>query len=180
VFLGTVEIATGEYLWGTVRSFPYRTVREALEAEPRPNAEGMVMWLNWSTPVKIKQEDYKALHKIISGLSQKEVWRQLSAGTYEEWVKGLPDEFYEWAEDTAWGFRATVGNRGGEIQREYESLMLSIWHDFPFVNDYPSREDKKRFALEAVKSPNKSYLFTLFDGGSIAPALWKSIEPKGI
>jgi len=63
----------------TVQTFEYNTFREALEAPPRPNAEGLVVHdLRTGARVKIKQSDYIALHAIITGMSARRVWEYMA------------------------------------------------------------------------------------------------------
>src|SRR5690606_33026673 len=73
------------------------TLRDVLSAPPRDNAEGYVIWLDERTAIKFKYEAYMALHRIVSNLTVKEVWRQLRDGTFEEFAAALPDEFHDWA-----------------------------------------------------------------------------------
>lgn len=93
ILLGGVEIATGEYLspyytmhysgWpGEITQvFPYDTLYKALQAPPRPNAEGLcIRYEDKNKIVQIKQEDYIRLHKIVTGLSMKTVWEHMVAG----------------------------------------------------------------------------------------------------
>ena len=80
VFLGAVDIATGQYrptsdfagLWpGPVsQPMPAHSLREALALPPRPDKEGMVVrFLDESRQIKIKQQDYLALHRAIFSFS---------------------------------------------------------------------------------------------------------------
>jgi RNA ligase len=102
MFLGAVEHASGDFYPVRRRDEPNaKTLREIIELPSRENAEGWVVWLDPQRAVKFKQEDYLALHRIVSSLSTKEVWRQLRAGTFEEFAVSLPDEFHQWALETA-------------------------------------------------------------------------------
>ena len=76
ILLGGVDIATGQTLtpwdieWPAVSApiFPFNTFAEALAAPPRPNSEGYVVhFRNSDVRIKIKQADYVALHKIVTG-----------------------------------------------------------------------------------------------------------------
>lgn len=150
-----------------VQQFPVRTLGDVLAMPPRENAEGVVFWLDDQTPVKLKQEDYIALHRIVSSLNKKEIWRQLSAGTYDEFVVALPDEFHQWARETA-----------DELMVQYDYIVEKAAIDFGNLRGFTS--DRAAFAAEAKKyGPEARYLFLLLDGREIDSAIWRSLEPKG-
>jgi RNA ligase len=92
VLLGAVDIATGSSagpLDAVCTAWPgprvevtsYRTLAEALAAEPRTNAEGLVVrYLAGSAGagmmVKAKQADYLVLHRIVTGLTARRLWER--------------------------------------------------------------------------------------------------------
>ncbi|GAA1812636.1 RNA ligase [Nesterenkonia flava] len=88
ILLGAVDIETGQYHlphmlreWRGPKAehFGTMTLAQALEIPPRRNAEGLVIYVHeTSTLIKIKQEDYLALHRIITGTSAITVWEALS------------------------------------------------------------------------------------------------------
>ena len=45
------------------------------------------------------------------------------------------------------------------------------------MNRAVPNDDRKAFALEAVKSPYASFLFSLYDEKSIIDQLWKAVRP---
>jgi len=87
IFLGARDIATGsdvEIDWpGPATTFhPYATLRLALEAEPRAGQEGLVVFFPDSGKrVKIKQDDYVAIHRLVFGLTARRVWE--NAGVHD-------------------------------------------------------------------------------------------------
>lgn len=140
---------------------------DVLALPPRDNAEGVVVWLDAWSAIKIKQEDYIALHRIVSSLNKKEVWRQLSAGTFTEFAAAIPDEFHQWARETQ-----------DEFMEQYNYVVETAAHVFGNLR-YLSG-DRAAFAVEAKKyGPSARYLFLLLDGREIDSAIWKSLEPKG-
>jgi len=98
VLLGCVNNETGETMEAAMVGWPgprvprfgEMTLREALELEPRPNAEGIVLTFIDRDPemrVKVKQEDYIALHRIITGLNERSVWEHLAVLACAPWIK---------------------------------------------------------------------------------------------
>jgi len=66
----------------------------------RPNREGVVLF-NHDTGdrLKMKQEDYIELHKVMTGLNERQLWEWLSQGK-KTWqiLSELPEELHSWAE----------------------------------------------------------------------------------
>src|SRR5690349_13252136 len=82
--------------WRKTSTFPYKTLQEALQAAPRTNAEGYVVYIpELDERVKIKQEDYVALHKIVTGLTKRRVWENMKNGmSLEDMCEIVPDEWH--------------------------------------------------------------------------------------
>ena len=85
--LGAVDITTGitcgpnVFDWPGPRAatFGCRSFAEALALPPRRNAEGIVVRQMFTDiRVKIKQEDYKALHRVIFGCTKRRLWEHLA------------------------------------------------------------------------------------------------------
>lgn len=134
VYLETIEIDTGwpvshetGYDWPGPRAEVTRhlSLTDALTAEPRENVEGYVVWFpDTNDRVKIKQDDYVTLHRILTGTNARHIWEVTAVhscshlitepkhwGSYlgidparaaevqalgDDWLAGVPDEFYAW------------------------------------------------------------------------------------
>lgn len=143
ILLGAVDDETGAALgpldaWGALSRtgygwyakdvaevLPYHTLREALEAEPRLNAEGVVV-RHGSAMVKVKQDDYRRLHRALFGLNELSIWEAqrdgVELGTF---LSPLPEEVHPWVNEVwgqmlADGFRLTAAVRA--------SLASLRWH----------------------------------------------------
>lgn len=179
--LGIVENATGDFtppleVWN--RGLSLRTI---LAWDDRPNAEGWVAWINPQTAVKIKQRDYIELHRIVTGLNRKSVWRALSQGEdmFKELLEQLPDELYAWAEGVA-----------KELREEYAAIMREADMWYICVTDATYAEydyqdfDRKFFAQHVAKivpSEYRGFMFALLDRqyGRVQDKIWRMIEPMG-
>lgn len=180
VLLGAVEIATGRSCgpdgaagWpGPVTSmFPYASLAEALAAPPRPNAEGMVVHLtDTDQRVKIKQEDYVHLHRIISGLNARVVWEHLAAGLpIADLIEPLPDEFHAWALDIADDLAARVKTTAADVEAIYAATLAAL----------PAGWGRKEYALAVKDHALRSALFMRLDSRDYMPLLWRQVEPRG-
>lgn len=183
VLLGGVHIDSGQYFsprdlaWPAryTRVFHYRTLRDALEAPPRAGAEGLcVLFTEQDRIVKIKQDDYVKLHKIVTGLSRKSVWSHIlehGLASLPELLAPLPDELHEWARDVFF-----------EIHDKYHALESRVYDVFDdvlqSVGDPFTRKD---FALEAVKHDDiKGLLFMRLDDKSVFEPIMRMIEPRAV
>ena len=178
VLLGGVDIATGRSIpaeaidWPGLKAdvFPYASLQEALAAPPRTNAEGYVVHFHETDHrVKIKQEDYKALHRIVTRWNERTVWEHLASGAQlADLAAGLPDEFHQWA--------TTVGT---QLLQQHARIVDDAETTYRTITEYvlPADWDRKDFALEAAKHKHRPALFSLLDGRDINEWVWKQIRP---
>lgn len=191
LLLGMVDNETGQYFPGrtgldegipieclwygeSVDTFPHKTLGEALNAEPRKNAEGLVVYLKETDSlVKIKQEDYVRLHKMISNLSERKVWEALKnvETDYYELIEHLPDEFFSWVKEVSNKFNEQATAIQDEASWQYMTIRLNLKDKF---------DDRKAFAELAKKSKYPNLMFLKYDGKSLSDVIWKMIEPKGL
>jgi RNA ligase len=182
ILLGAVENATGRPVppasCATVCGWPgpvaetlhVGTYGEVLALSPRPNAEGLVVHdLTSGAMVKIKQADYIALHKIVTGLTARVVWQHLIDGKpLEDLVAPLPDEFHPWCRNVAAQVEATVERGVVDIEKAYADVVAGL----------PVGFTRKDFAAVAVPHPMKWALFLILDGRDPRPELWKRAKPE--
>lgn len=150
----------------------YQTLRDALAAPPRPGAEGMcVRYLREDRIVKIKQDDYIALHRIVTGLSEKTVWESIAAGQQvTDVLAGLPDELHAWVRDV-WD-RMTA-------QADAIHNMATAAHD-AILRELPDGWARRDYAERAKALPSVTpYLFQLLDGRDPRPGIHKTLKPAG-
>ena len=182
--LGAVDIATGTVVgpdwvsgwWGPQAAvFNVRTLGEALALPQRPGAEGLVVRLLVSGHmVKIKQADYLALHKIVTGLNARGVWEALGDGkTVADICEPLPDEFHQWVKDLAGGL---------QLQAEMAYEAARVTHDNiveKLDQEHPNGWQRRHYADWATRCANPAWLFNLLDGRDPRPAIWKTVRPAG-
>jgi len=145
-------------------------VREMIDLK-RPNAEGVVV-LNEETGdrLKLKQEDYIELHKVMTGLNEKQLWQWASDGkTYDEIMASIPEELHSWAEPIL----RDLFNR----VQDYWDALEALWY-----NVSPElKKDRKAFAKWSEKwtAVYRSCLFMMLDGqeSRVAELIWKQVKP---
>lgn len=182
VLLGAVDTINGQtfgpthpYLeaWTGPRTevLHHRSLGEALAAAPRPNREGLVVrYPNTHRLIKIKQPDYVALHRIVTGLNARVVWQAIVDDGLEKLLEALPDEFQQWALDLAQQINDEADGFTDRAFLEYVRIRQLLGDGTP---------DRKTFALAATSSPHAALLFQLLDGKDIRPAVLKTLRPSG-
>lgn len=178
VLLGSVDIASGDnwdaadmdWDWpGPIAEvFPYQTMREALEAEPRKGKEGFVVhFLTSDVRVKIKQEDYIQLHRIVTGLNARSVWEAMVYDEVDELIEKIPDEFHSFIRGVEKDINTEVMELVNYVQRKFARIDESL----------PDNCSRRDFAL-AVKDENYQWaLFNLWDGKPIRPKFLQLCKP---
>jgi RNA ligase len=180
ILLGGVDLATGtpidsrELDWPgrSAATFPYATLGEALAAEPRPGAEGLIVRFpdRDGLMIKLKQEDYLALHKIVTGLNARMVWERLGLGEEVPTIcAGLPDEFHGWVQKVA----AELFDRRDALIAEVAAEHAKI------IEGLPDGWGRKDYAAVAGRSANRGWLFLALDGRDAAAKIWTTLKPAG-
>jgi putative RNA ligase len=213
-YLGSVHIATGRsfgpYPPGTVAAngkgwtgprasvFEGRTLADALAMPPRANAEGIVVHYHGSDlRVKIKQDDYVALHRILTMTTARTVWEYLAVDACrhlitapKHWGSRLAIDPARAAEILAvgpdWLVKLTDGvpdEFHGWLRTTIGSLRLRVSGERSALEAQAAGlrtehgGDRKAFAQAVSGHPHAGALFLMLDGRDITTYLWKSAYP---
>ena len=182
VYLGSVVNETGENLWVDEMEIfhlpmEYRAERlEQLYDEKQQDREGYVLKWPDGTRAKIKFEEYKRLHRIITGVNERAIWEMLSEGKeLNELLDKVPDEFFAWVEKTASGLRDQFNKIAREADEAYAEIMSGIMH---LHEAEPDEKARKKIVAMAVKDhPMAPLLFQLHARKSIGWNVWRMIRP---
>jgi RNA ligase len=148
------------YGFRTPKVYSFDSLEEILSYE-EPNLEGFVLRYSNGERVKIKLEEYKRLHRLITGVSEKTVWEAMRNGTLEELLEGTPDEFYDFVEEVR-----------TELQEKYNEIELTAKIFFIDLGD------RKTNALHYQNYKYPSILFHMLDGKDYSDNIWKLIRPE--
>lgn len=189
ILLGAVNIETGVSVdpgiarlnWSgpVVEIFHYKSFQEALEAAPRPNSEGLVVhFLNSDQRVKLKQEDYVNLHRIVSNLDAQVVWEYLKESkSIMDLVDSLPEEFESWIYETMTRLLDSYHSI-----KQFIEVLVEGWLCDIRDNGLELQEGRKYFAQCVAQSVEKELaaaFFAYFDGNTerAKNVIWNSIKP---
>ncbi len=164
--LGYIHMLSGEFV--PPAGAEPRTMGDLLMDLSRSNAEGWVVWLSDRQAVKIKQADYIELHRMVSNLNEKEVWRQLRSGMYKTYVEQLPDELFALADE--WRF---------QLEDQFINIHTQAHMDLVQTPVDGSRKDSALWINANVPARTRGLVFGLLDGKDITDAIWRLLEPSG-
>ncbi len=184
VFLAAINNATGEEILPPDAPVPMEqakvypiTCLEQLQQIEEQNREGFIVRFESGMRVKVKFEDYKRLHKLITGLSEKAVWEILSEGDskkLETFKVNVPDEFYQWLNKIIDGLQGDYNIILSQAQAIYNQETADLAD--------PLGKDRKAAAIrfnarKADISP--AILFSMMTGKKLESTIWKQIKPRG-
>lgn len=131
------------------------------------NREGFVLKFADGFRVKAKFENYIRLHRIVTNVSNVNVWEHLVNGEdLDILLNNVPDEFYNWV-------RTTVE----DLEDKYVKIELSALKEF--INLIYERKvtDRREFAFNCNMSEYRAILFKMFDSKPYDNIIWRMIKP---
>jgi RNA ligase len=185
VLLGAVQIASGRSVpleeartgWSgpVVEVLAHNLLADALAAAPRDNAEGMVLhFVEADTRVKLKQVEYVRLHRLVTDVSERRVWEELSVGRdISEWLEMVPDEFYRFVTQTRDALLASHREVKEGLALELSRIMTELMEEHG--DGWSRRELAEK--VTASDHPLKRGLFAMVDGKNVDALVWEAIKP---
>lgn len=166
--LAIVDKATGKELPLEDIGFPivkrYQTnveLHELAQLE-EDNREGFVVKFESGFRVKVKFEEYKRLHHILTNVSSKVIWEHLSENRpIKELIEEVPDEFYDWVKETEQELRKAFHAIEDECKQTYKELS--------------TRKETAAYFL-TCKYPR--VLFAMLDKKDYHPIIWRLVQPE--
>lgn len=137
-------------------------------AEIPPGDEGFVfLWPHSGFRTKMKSAEYVEIHRLVSNLSEKWVWEALLDGKpVNDILRGLPEEFHPFVEETAQGILTEVVRIVVRVTRKYDEYTVDN-----------SGKDRKHFATHFKDDPDKKYLFMMLDNKPIYEVVLRASKP---
>jgi RNA ligase len=117
--------------------------------------------------MKIKGSEYVRLHKILTNISNRDIWEYLKDGKpLDEIIEKVPDEFYDWVKET----KNHLEGEFNKLNEEYKWIYKTILR-------VKNCCDRKMFAQYALRYKHSSILFSMFDSKNYKSIIWKLIYP---
>jgi RNA ligase len=212
VLLGAVQIATGTPVgpldlvcggWpgpGT-EVYAYRTLAEALAADPRKNAEGLVIRYLAGGPLaglmtKSKQADYVNLHRIVTGLTGRRLWersavqavladdpafstRRLGQGLHLDPadVQGIIEAGPDWLEQVRRSVPEEFLDWIAQTTAAQQAAVNAVLAEVALAVAEVSGLERKETALRIAGHRHRGMIFAALDGRSILIQAWAVVRP---
>lgn len=138
-----------------------------------PNSEGFVVRFYPSNfRMKIKFEEYVRLHRILTNVSNRDVWEYLKDDKpFDDLLEKVPDEFNDWVKETVRDLVVRFEN----IEKEYQWIFNKIRN--VYFESYQKEFNRREFAELAQRYTHPSILFNMLDGKSYKNIIWKILYP---
>ena len=179
VLLGAIETESG-------REIPYEELKEGLEEfelvkkwtnkksisdlikENDPIREGYVFRFSNGYRIKVKFEEYCRLHKIITNVSNVDIWEKLKDNLpLDEILDKVPDEFYGWVKKTE-----------NDLREKFQDVLEESEERIYLIKKKLGNSERRIYAEEIKKEKNPGILFNLLDERTPDQIIWKLIRPK--
>ncbi|MCU0470068.1 MAG: T4 RnlA family RNA ligase [Arcicella sp.] len=132
-----------------------------LKALEEDNKEGFVVRFKNGFRLKVKFEEYKRIHKIVTQVSNVSIWEHLKDGqTLTPILDRVPDEFYDWVKMTH-----------AKLMADFQAVEQQAKQDFKVL---PTR---KETALYFLTCQYPAVLFKMLDGQPYDQVIWKILKP---
>jgi RNA ligase len=152
-----------------------KTIIERL-SEHKDNFEGWVFVNSKNQRFKLKLEEYKRLHYILTGISNKSIWEMLSKKeSLDSILDKIPDEFYFWIKKTIDDFKNSFDSIYNESKEECEK-----WKTLYKNSNQEYREFKKFMFFELKDNKYLHFILSCFDDKEIEDKIWKYLKPNEI
>jgi RNA ligase len=139
-----------------------------LQKEISKQNEGYVVRFKNGFRMKIKGDEYKRLHKILTNISNRDIFEYVKEGKpLDEILDKVPDEFYNWVKETKEHF-----------EQQFKTIDLEYTLIFKNITERNNIKDKKTFAHYALSYTNSAILFAMFDNKEYKHIIWKTIYPS--
>lgn len=170
--LAIIETATGveqplrDIGFPCVTRFDGITQLEELLARQDRFREGFVVRFESGQRVKIKFEEYKRLHKLLTGVSASHIWQSLRNGDdLSQLVERVPDEYFAWVRSTE-----------SDLRQKFEVIETRFRQQFAAS---PRFETRKEAAFHFQQLEQPGVMFAMLDDRPYADQIWKMIRPIG-
>lgn len=169
VLLAVIETATGLERPLPDIGFPlakrYDGIEDfdALMSMQDDKREGFVVRFESGQRVKVKFEEYKRLHRLLTGFSQKSIWEILrNGGDVRSIIERVPDEFHRWVRETE-----------NDLRHQYLTIESHARGCMKFCGS------RGEIARHFKQSLYPDVMFAMLDGKDYQDIIWKKVKPVG-
>jgi T4 RnlA family RNA ligase len=125
------------------------------------NREGFIIKYKSGLRYKVKFEEYLRIHRIVTQVSNINIWEYLSSGMpFDEMLDRVPDEFYDWVKKTS-----------EDLKMQFAAIENQCKLDFKIF------ATRKESALYFQTCAYPSVLYKMLDEKRYDDVIWKMLRP---
>ena len=179
-----IEIPDSSLFWTQDSGFEvvmtYKTWGETydlLKEEIQKDREGYVIKFKNGFRMKIKGEEYKRLHKILTNISNRDIWEYLKDNKpFDELLDRVPDEFNEWVKTTVRDLKYScfqLRERAGKLHDGFRYGKYGDVYPEPTKKEFAEFVNKQQKVLHAI-------MFAMWNGNNekVDDIIWKIVKPE--
>jgi hypothetical protein len=150
---------------------------DLLKEEISKDREGYVIRFKSGFRMKIKGDEYVRLHKILTNISNRDIWEYLKDNKpFDELLERVPDEFNEWVKTTVRDLKYScfqLRERAGKLHDGFRYGKYGDVYPEPTKKEFAEFVMKQQEVLHAI-------MFAMWDRNNekVDSIIWKLIKPK--
>ena len=157
-----------------------------LKAKNTNNEEGFVLRFYPSNfRVKIKFEDYVALHRVLTNCSSYDIWENLMnfGKLPEAFLNDVPDEFYNWVREVSDNLWSEYNFIEATLKAEFKLICKKMKTPRPAQEEFLNRNSElarsynKEFAERVKNHRLRGLLFSINNENDYSQSIWRMIKP---
>lgn len=137
--------------------------------------EGFVLVYENGFRLKVKFAEYQRLHKLLTNVTEKNIWENLMEGnSLTDVLESIPDESFNWIRETVDQFKKDYESTEQFAKAKYTELNTELY-------GIPFKKFRKQFATKIFEDKEttkiSNVLFAMLDGKEYEKIIWKTLKP---
>jgi RNA ligase len=150
---------------------------DLLKEEISNDREGYVIRFKNGFRMKIKGEEYKRLHRILTNISNRDIWEYLKDNKpFDELLEKVPDEFNQWVKETVRDLRYACFQLRERAGKLHDGFRYGKYGD---RDPEPSKKEFAEFVMKQQKVLH-AIMFAMWNGNNekVDDIIWKIVKPE--
>ncbi len=150
---------------------------DLLKEEISNDREGYVIRFKNGFRMKIKGEEYKRLHRILTNISNRDIWEYLKDDKpLDDLLEKVPDEFNDWVKKTIRDLKYGCFHLRERAGKLHDGFRYGKYGD---VYPEPSKKEFAEFVMKQ-QEPLHGIMFAMWEGNNkkVDEIIWKLMKPK--
>lgn len=150
---------------------------DLLKEEISKDREGYVIRFKSGFRMKIKGEEYVRLHKILTNVSNRDIWEYLKDNKpFDELLEKVPDEFNNWVKTTIRDLKYACFQLRETAGKLHDGFRYGKYND---VDPEPTKKEFAEFVMRQQKILHP-IMFAMWDknNNKVDEIIWKLVKPQ--